>query len=60
MIKLPGMALQARLDLAQPFCAAKLRQKNRDQVRSALDSPRVRIGTMLLHKLIEPGPRNLL
>src|SRR6185312_15617440 len=60
MIKLSGVALQVRLDLAQPSRAAKLAQQHRDQMRPALDAPIVRIRTMVLHKLIELRPQNRL
>jgi hypothetical protein len=60
MIKLVSVALQDRFDLAQTARSAKLGKQHRDQMRLALDSPLIRLGTVLFHKPVESRPRNLL
>ncbi len=60
MMKLGGMALQARLDIAQSSCIAKLRVKHRDQVRPGLQPARIPLRFVLFHKPVEHGPRNML
>src|SRR5271157_1861848 len=58
MIKLVGMALQARFDLAQTSCAEKLGVQHRDQMRLGLQNSVIPIGIVLLHKMIESRPRD--
>ena len=60
MIKLAGMALQARFDLAQTSRAAKLSVQHRDQMSLGLQAARIPVGIVLLHKPIEDLPRNML
>ena len=58
MIKLAGMALQARLDLAQTAQAAKLRIQHRDQMSPRFQDAIVPISIVFFHKPIEHRPRN--
>jgi len=60
MIKLAGMASQARFDVAQASQAAKLRIQHRDQMRLGLQGARISVGIVLLHKPIDERPRNML
>ena len=60
MIKLGGLAPQARLDVAQAARAAELGVEHRDEVRPRLQIARVAIGLMLLNKPVQCRPRNVL
>jgi len=60
MIKPSRLALQARLDVAQTPRSAELSVEHRDEVRPRPQTARIATGLMLLHKAIEPRPRNLL
>ena len=60
MIKLGGLAPQARLDLAQTARAAELGVEHRDEVRPRLQIARVATGLMLLNKPVQCRPGNVL
>src|SRR6267378_3824649 len=61
VIELAGVALQVGFDLTQASQTAKLRVQHRDQMRLGLPAaPIAAVGTVLLHKLIDHAPRNLL
>ena len=60
MVKLAGVALQARFNLAQAPSATKLRIQHRNQMSLGLYDPIVPIAIVLLHKQIKLCPRNLL
>jgi hypothetical protein len=61
VIELAGVALQVGFDLTQASQTAKLRVQHRDQMRLGLQAaPIAAVGTVLLHKLIDHAPRNLL
>src|SRR5260370_22847045 len=60
MVKLAGVTLQARFNLAQAPCAAKLRIQHRDQMGLGLYDAPIPVGFVLIHKLIEGRPRNML
>src|SRR6266404_8878767 len=60
MVKLAGVTLQARFNLAQAPCAAKLRIQHRDQMGLGFYDAPIPVGFVLIHKLIEGRPRNML
>src|SRR5260370_17036229 len=60
MGKVAGVTLQARFNLAQAPCAAKLRIQHRDQMGLGLYDAPIPVGFVLIHKLIEGRPRNML
>ncbi len=60
MIEPRGLALQARLDVAQTPRSAELSVEHRDEVRPRLQTARIATGLMLPRKPIERRPRNML
>ena len=60
MVKLAGVTLQARFNLAQTPCAAKLPIQHRDQMGLGLYDTAIPVRLVLIHKPIEGRPRNML
>ena len=60
MMKLAGVALQVRFDLAQASRPAKLPIQHRDQMRLGLHHPTVPVGIVLVHKPVKHSPGNML
>src|SRR4030081_3414347 len=57
MVKLAGVTLQARFNLAQTPCAAKLPIQHRDQMGLGLYDTAIPVRLVLIHKPIEGRPR---